>query len=267
VKIFQVDAFTDEPFKGNPAGVCLLETKQTDSWMQNMAMEMNLSETAFLLKTQTRFDLRWFTPKTEVPLCGHATLASAHILWEEKILDKEELAAFNTKSGELVCKKADDWIEMLFPLKQVRATGVSESLLKALKISKNVAKFNLYDSNGEFLYLIEVPTDEIVRKLNPDFIKLKEEAKAVIITAKSSSKEFDFISRFFAPSLGIDEDPVTGSAHCYLAPYWAEKLNKNELIGYQASKRGGIVKCELRGKKVIIKGKAVTIFKAELINY
>lgn len=267
MKIFQVDSFTDRPFKGNPAGVCLLENEQAESWMQNIAMEMNFSETAFLIKSNEGFNLRWFTPKIEVPLCGHATLASAHILWEEGILEEKKLARFYTKSGELVCEKVDNWIEMAFPSRQVRAVKTSKSLIDALRLSDREIKLNLYDGNGEILYLVEVVSDEIVKELNPNFEKLKEEdAKAVMVTAKSSSKEFDFLSRFFAPSLGVAEDPVTGSAHCYLAPYWGKKLNKNELIGYQTSKRGGVVKCELRGEKVIIKGQAVTVLKGELVN-
>lgn len=267
MKIFQVDSFTDRPFKGNPAGVCLLEKEQADAWMQNIAMEMNLSETAFLLKNQGRFNLRWFTPKTEVQLCGHATLASAHILWEERILDGKEPAKFYTKSGELACEKVGNWIEMTFPSRQVRAAETSRSLIDALRLSGKEKKFYKYDGNGEILYLVEVAYDKIVKELTPDFEKLKtEDAKAVIVTAKSSSKGFDFISRFFAPSLGVDEDPVTGAAHCYLAPYWSKVLDKSELTGYQTSRRGGVVKCELRGEKVIIKGQAVTIFKGELVN-
>ncbi len=267
MKIFQVDSFTDRPFKGNPAGVCLLENKQAESWMQNIAMEMNLSETAFLIKSNEGFNLRWFTPKIEVPLCGHATLASAHILWEEGILEEKKLGRFYTKSGELVCEKVDNWIEMAFPSRQVRRVETSESLMNALKLTGREMKLYRYDGNGEILYLVEVASDRIVKELSPDFERLKsEDAKAVMITARSSSKEYDFVSRFFAPSLGVDEDPVTGSAHCYLAPYWGKKLNKNELIGYQTSKRGGVVKCELRGEKVIIKGQAVTVLKGELVN-
>jgi len=268
MKIFQVDSFTDRPFKGNPAGVCLLEKEKAESWMQNMAMEMNLSETGFLLKGKEGFNLRWFTPETEVPLCGHATLASAHILWEERILDEKELARFYTKSGELVCEKIDNWIEMSFPSRQVQEVETPESLMNALGLKDRETKFNRYDGNGEILYLVEIESDEVLKELNPDFGKLKEEdAKAVMVTVRSSSKEYDFLSRFFAPSLGVAEDPVTGSAHCYLAPYWGKKLNKNELIGYQASRRGGIVKCELRENKVIIKGQAVTVFKGELESY
>jgi len=189
MKIFQVDSFTDKPFKGNPAGVCLLEKERPDSWMQDVAMEMNLSETAFLLKIKKGFNLRWFTPKIEVSLCGHATLASAHILWEEKILNKEEPAIFNTKSGELTCKKIGDWIAMEFPLRLVTPMEPSNVLLSALNLDKKDIKCYVYDDNKDRLFLIELPSEEMVKKLTPDFVKLKEENVIIVmVTAKSSIK-------------------------------------------------------------------------------
>jgi PhzF family phenazine biosynthesis protein len=266
VKIFQVDSFTDKPFKGNPAGVCLLEDERTKTWMQSIAMEMNLSETAFVLRRGNGFKLQWFTPATEVSMCGHATLASAHILWESEILDEEQLARFDTKSGELVCKKTDEWIEMAFPSREVRTTQMSESLTDALNLAGKEVTASVYDTDEGLLYLVEVASDAIVKRVTPHFTKLRDVAATAIVTSRSSSHEFDFVSRFFAPSLGIDEDPVTGSAHCYLAPYWSRRLDKSELVGYQSSKRGGIVRCKLSGEKVLIGGKAVTVFEAELVG-
>jgi len=267
MKIFQVDVFTDTPFKGNPAGVCLLKEAQPESWMQNVATEMNLSETAFLMKIQGGFNLRWFTPHTEVPLCGHATLASAHILWEEGMVGRVEPTTFWTKSGKLVCTRTDGWTEMGLPLRMTRTVEASKGLLKALRADREVLSVNAYLSSEERMYMVEVSSAKVLKELNPDFSRLRrEEATAVIVTARSSQENLDFVSRFFAPSLGIDEDPVTGSAHCYLTPYWAQKLGKNELVGYQASRRGGIVKCELHEDKVLVKGKAVTVLKGDLVN-
>lgn len=262
-RIFQVDAFTDEPFRGNPAAVCLLEKPQPDSWMQDMAREMNLSETAFLLKIQEGFSLRWFTPKTEVSLCGHATLASAHILWEEEILQPAEEAIFLTKSGKLIASKKNNGIEMDFPSISVEDADAPKSLIGALKIKPSY--IGRYVRSSGPSYLIEVESEDILKNMDPDFGRLGfEDAKAIIVTTISKSSCYDFVSRFFAPALGIDEDPVTGSAHCYLAPYWARKLQKNELVGYQASKRSGVVHCRVSGNRVFLKGKAVTIFRGEL---
>ncbi len=262
-RIFQVDAFTDKPFRGNPAGVCLLKETASDSWMQGTAMEMNLSETAFVLKIRGGFSLRWFTPKTEVSLCGHATLASAHILWEEGILKPEEDAVFHTKSGKLVANKKGDGIEMDFPAIPLEDAEVPKSLLGALAIKPYHIGRCLF-SRG-LSYLIEVESEGTVKNMDPDFGKLRlEEAKGIIVTSISKSGSYDFVSRFFAPALGIDEDPVTGAAHCCLAPYWAHKLQKNELVGYQASKRSGVVHCTVSGNRVFLKGKAVTIFRGGL---
>ena len=263
MKIFQVDAFADKPLRGNPAGVCLLENAQSDSWMQGVAMEMNLSETAFLLRTQEEFSLRWLTPKTEVSLCGHATLASAHVLWEEQILRTEEEAIFNTRSGRLIASRKDDWIEMDFPSRSVQPADAPKSLIEALKVKPSNISQHIHSSG--ILYLIEVESEDMVKNLDPDFNALQPgNARAMMVTSISKSGDYDFVSRFFAPAVGINEDPVTGSAHCYLAPYWANKLQKKELVGYQASKRGGIIHCRPSGDRVFLKGKAVTIFKGEL---
>ncbi len=265
MKIFQVDAFTDEPFKGNPAGVCLLEKKVPDSWMQSFAMEMNLSETAFLLRENDWFNLRWFTPKTEVALCGHATLASAHILWEEKILKQGEEAKFYTLSGLLKAKKkSDSWIELDFPARFIEPVANQRILNEAFNINPcYVGKFSTPNGN---LYLMEVQNEETIKNLSPDFELIKQsDAKAIIITSISSSNNYDFVSRFFAPGVGINEDPVTGSAHCSLAPYWGKKLGKDELVGFQASARTGVVGCVWSGERIVLKGNAVTIFKGELL--
>jgi len=265
VKIFQVDAFTGEPFKGNPAGVCLLENAKPDFWMQSVAAEMNVSETAFLLREKDMFNLRWFTPKTEVTLCGHATLASAHILWERKILNQNEGAKFITKSGILKANQGvDSWIELDFPARFIEPAENQEILNEAFGISPSyVGRFSTPNGN---LYLIEVQDEEIVKNLNPNFELLKKsDAKAIIITSISNSHNYDFVSRFFAPGVGINEDPVTGSAHCSLAPYWGRKLGKNELVGFQVSARTGVVRCIWSGDRVVLKGKAVTIFRGELL--
>ncbi len=266
MNIFQVDAFTDKPFKGNPAAVCLLEREHPDSWLQDVAAEMNLSETAFLLKERlnSTFQLRWFTPTTEVSLCGHATLASAHVLWEESILKTEEQAIFHTKSGILKTTKHEDWIEMVFPSWKVEQVDHDPKLSKALGISpKYTGKYVTQTGN---LYLVEVDTDREVYELQPDFRLLSEtDARGTIVTSLATVKDYDFVSRFFAPALGIDEDPVTGSAHCYLTPFWAEKLKKNELTGFQASKRTGVIHCRLSQDKALLRGKAITVFRGELL--
>lgn len=265
MRIFQVDAFTSEAFKGNPAGVCILKEIKSDSWMQGLANEMNLSETAFIFREKDAFNLRWFTPKTEVSLCGHATLATAHILWEENILKQNEEAKFITKSGLLKAKiGTDSWIELDFPARFIEKIENQEILNKAFSIVPSyVGRFS--NTNGN-LYLIEVQGEEIVKKLNPNFELLKDsDAKAIIITSASNSKDYDFVSRFFAPGVGIKEDPVTGSAHCSLAPYWGKKLGKKELVGFQASVRTGIIGCTWNKERVILKGKAVTVFKGKIL--
>ena len=266
MNIFQVDAFTDNQFKGNPAGVCLIDRERPDSWMQGIAAEMNLSETAFLLKERANsaFQLRWFTPTTEVSLCGHATLASAHILWEESILKTEEQALFHTKSGILKATKHADWLEMVFPSRKVEQVDTDPKLSKALGINpKYTGKYVTQTGN---LYLVEVESDQEVYELQPNFRLLSEtDARAMLVTSIATAKDYDFVSRFFAPAVGIDEDPVTGSAHCYLTPFWAEKMKKNELTGFQASRRTGVIRCRLSQDKVLLCGQAITVFRGELL--
>jgi len=260
MNIYIVDAFTKTPFTGNPAGVCILENKIDDDMMLNIAKEVNLSETSFVLKQGDSFSIRWFTPAAEVPLCGHATLASAHILWEQNFVNKNMPIHFSTKkSGSLNIKYENEMIAMNFPQMFITPTANNEIIQKAFDVKPI---FTGCDDND---YLIEVENEDIVMGYQPDFDLLKQLQKSVIITAQSNNKKYDFVSRMFAPNLGINEDPVTGSAHCYLAPYWGKELNKNILTGYQASHRPGFVECELlNNSRVLLKGNARTVIKGEL---
>jgi PhzF family phenazine biosynthesis protein len=258
--IYQVDSFTDRPFAGNPAGVCLLPKPVDEAWMQAIAREMNLSETAFLVRQADGFDLRWFTPAAEVRLCGHATLASAHILWQTGVLQSGEQARFHTLSGLLTASQRGDWIEMDFPARPAKPVQPPAGLTEALGV---VAQFIGRDADD---YLVEVDSDATVRSLKPDLTALgKLDVRGTIVTARSADPGFDFVSRFFAPAVGVNEDPVTGSAHCCLTPYWAGKLGKIEMTAYQASARGGIVRVRLAGERVLLSGQAVTVMKCELV--
>ena len=258
LKITQVDAFTSEPFRGNPAAVCVLPEPSEERWMQLVAREMNLSETAFLLREGNAYRLRWFTPTSEVKLCGHATLASAHTLWEEGFLKREEQARFQTLSGLLTAKWIDGWIEMDFPNWAPEPAPAPEALLKGLGVE---VKFSGKNPQS---WIVEVESEEVVRKLSPDFGLLKTLDRDVLVTSVSSSKDYDFVSRYFAPRHSIDEDPVTGSAHCVLTPYWANKLGKNEMRAYQASEREGFLRVRLAGERVFLMGQAVTVLRGEL---
>ena len=258
--LFIVDAFTDKPFSGNPAGVCLLSEPREAEWMQQVAFEMNLSETAFIVKQDDGFQLRWFTPKIEVDICGHATLAGAHLLWETEILNSEETARFHTRSGVLTAIKQGEFIKMGFPAMYSRPEEFSPELLNAFKINP------YYVGKFDEKLLIQVENEQIVRNLEPDFAKLKQlDERAVVVTAESDSEDYDFISRYFAPWVGVNEDPVTGSSHCCLATFWARQLEKKDLKGYQASPRGGFITMKLDGEKVILGGQAVTVFKGNLL--
>ncbi len=260
MRMIHVDAFTPVAFNGNPAAVCLLSDQRDDVWLQRVASEMNLSETAFLLWQRGMFQLRWFTPTTEVELCGHATLASAHVLWEEEYLQPDEEARFHTLSGILTARKDGDWIEMDFPSKIASPAPAPEGLLEALGVTV------VQISKNKFDYLIEVETEEVVREIAPDMTQLAQiSMRGVIVTSRASGQEYDFVSRFFAPSVGVNEDPVTGSAHCCLAPYWSEKLGRDELIGYQASARGGYVRVRAQGERVLLGGQAVTVLRGDLL--
>jgi len=260
ITITQVDAFADKPFSGNPAAVCILPSARDEQWMKNVALEMNLSETAFLTPAaEGGFNLRWFTPTVEVALCGHATLASSHVLWERGYLAADQHAKFHTKSGVLTATKSGEWITLNFPVSPAIAAPAPEGLIEALAVKP------LFIGKNTFDYLVEVDSEEIVRSLKPNFsILYKLGVRGVMVTGPGSSSEFDFVSRFFAPGSGIDEDPVTGSAHCALTPFWKAKLKKEELTAYQASARGGVLKLRMEGDRVLISGKAVTTLRGEL---
>ena len=263
IRLLQIDAFAADAFRGNPAAACLLESERDDAWMQNVAREMNLSATAFLLPRGDGFSLRWFTPAIEIALCGHATLASAHALWEQGILALDETARFHTKSGLLTATRDGAWIELDFPATLEEPADAPPALLESLGIEKPV-----YVGRNKFDYLVEVESEEAVRALDPDHARLRAiPVRGVIVTSRASNGghgEFDFISRFFAPGSGIDEDPVTGSAHSCLAPYWSSRLGKDEMTAFQASKRGGVVRVRLAGDRVKLGGQAVTIFRGAL---
>jgi len=258
IPVVQVDAFADAPFRGNPAAVCVLASPRDAEWMQNVAMEMNLSETAFLHPEEDGFALRWFTPAIEVALCGHATLASAHVLWEKGHLKRGEQARFHTKSGLLTADQNADWIELNFPATQVEPADPPGQLLEALAVQP------VYVGRNKFDYLVEVESEETVRGLTPDHALLRRlPVRGVIVTSRGG--EYDFVSRFFAPGSGIDEDPVTGSSHCALTPYWSAKLGKTEMMAYQASRRGGVVKVRLDGDRVRLSGQAVIVLEGEFV--
>jgi PhzF family phenazine biosynthesis protein len=258
--LFQVDAFTEEPFQGNPAGVCLLQGPEPDEWMQAVAAEMNISETAFLLPEGETWRLRWFTPTTEVDLCGHATLASARVLFERHPELRDDAIRFQTRSGELIARWADGSVELDFPAFAYEPLTVIAGLPDILGFQPVGAVFS-----GNY-YLFEALDEALIRQAHPDIPALKAlPMPEVIITAKSENLAIDFVSRFFAPQLGVDEDPVTGSAHCLLAPFWGNKLNKTEMDALQVSKRGGKLHLRLAGKRVYITGTAKIIFQADLL--
>jgi predicted PhzF superfamily epimerase YddE/YHI9 len=246
-----VDAFTDRPFSGNPAAVCLLGAPAELEWMQAVAAEINLSETAFVCRRGEVFDLRWFTPTVEVELCGHATLASAHVLWAGAVVDRS--------AAILTCTRDGDWIALDFPVTPAREAPPLPGLLEALDVAPTFV--GLAD-NGNYLVVVD---EAMVRDIAPDFFALRATGVAgVIVTAEASEERFDFVSRYFAPNAGIDEDPVTGSAHCCLGPYWSARLGKSVLTGFQASARGGVVRVDVGVDRVMLRGKAVTVLSGAL---
>lgn len=260
IPIYQVDAFTATPFKGNPAAVCLLPAPMPEEWMKAVAREMNLSETAFLLPEADGYRLRWFTPAVEVSLCGHATLASAHVLWQSERLAPDAEARFYTHSGLLTARRAGAWIEMDFPARPVEPTEAPAGLLAALGVRQAVRV-----SCGDQTYIVEVDGEDAVRAAAPDFAALRElPLQAVGLTSRASTPGYDFVSRFFAPRKGVNEDPVTGSLHCRLAPYWSAILGKTEFMAYQASARGGELRVRLQGERVGLGGQAVTVLSGTL---
>jgi len=258
--ICQVDAFTDAPFAGNPAAVCLLEGPRDDEWMQAVAAEMNLSETAFLLPAGDGWSLRWFTPAVEVDLCGHATLAAAHTLWEAGRLPGDQQVRFHSRSGLLTAVRKGGWIEMDFPAQPVAGRIETPPELTAALGAEPVG---LYPAG--WTHLAEMADELAVRELGPDFAAMKAgPCGSVIVTAASGRPGIDFVSRFFAPVVGIDEDPVTGSAHCVLAPFWGGRLGRERMVGRQVSARGGTVRVALTGGRVKLSGQAVTVLRGEL---
>lgn len=258
----QIDAFTDTPYRGNQAAVFLLPEARDAEWMQDVASELNLAETAYLVRREDGFGLRWFTPAVEVDLAGHPTLACAHFLWESGELDASEEARFHTKSGLLTARRCDgDWIELDFP-----ATP-PEPFAKPDGLDRMLGATVVWTGKSPFDLLVEVESEGQLRAVEPDYAGVaKLPVRGVIVTAKSDGEPYDFVSRFFAPQSGIFEDPVTGSAHCCLGPYWAGKLGKDELLAYQASKRGGTVRVDVAGDRVRLAGQAMTVARAELVD-
>lgn len=255
IKQYQVDAFATRAFEGNPAAVCPLENWLDDDLLQAVAEENNLSETAFFVPSAKGFQLRWFTPVDEVDLCGHATLAAAHVLFEE-LGYTEPVITFETRSGELFVKKHGDLLQMDFPACPPRPCGMSESLEQAL----GVRPIEVLAADD---YMAVFDHETSVRSITPNYDLLSRlDLRGVIITAPG--EDVDFVSRFFAPRLGVPEDPVTGSAHCELVPYWAKKLGKNTLCAKQVSRRGGFLNCKLMGQRVELSGSAVTFMEAEI---
>jgi len=271
--LYQVDAFAESAFQGNPAAIVILGLNEPDStefqdaswpfddsWMQAVAVEMNLSETAFLLGKGNQYLLRWFTPASEVDLCGHATLASAHVLYSESIADAGQPIQFQTRSGLLTTSLVDGSMEMDFPAEVATECKPADGLLEALRIENAVSV-----CRNRFDWLVHVSTESVVRGLEPDFAALANiETRGIIVTSESDADDVDFVSRFFAPRAGINEDPVTGSAHCCLSPFWSQRLGRAKLTGFQASSRGGVVCTKLNGDRVELAGTAITIFTAKL---
>jgi predicted PhzF superfamily epimerase YddE/YHI9 len=260
VPLFHVDAFTDRPFAGNPAAVCLLPAWREDGWLRAVAAEMNLSETAFVVPAADGFDLRWWTPTLEVDLCGHATLATAHALWESGTAAGDRIR-FSTRSGTLTAARRGDAVELDFPLLPVQPADPPPGLLPSLGTAA------AFVGRSRFDYLVEAGSEAAVRALAPDFPRLAASvpARGVIVTAASADPRYDFVSRYFAPAAGIDEDPVTGSAHGCLADHWGRRLGKAELVGYQASARGGVVAVRVAGERAVLRGRAVTVARGELL--
>ncbi len=262
--LHQIDAFASGPFTGNPAAVCLLDGPRPEAWMQGVAMEMNLSETAFLLASAGKggtYGLRWFTPTVEVDLCGHATLASAHFLWEQGLLAASEVARFDTRSGRLSCRRTDGLIRMDFPARPGEPCEAPAGLLAALGLGDGPVLRNGMD------FMVVLDDEAAVAALAPDMAALaRVEARGVIVTAASARAGVDFVSRFFAPAAGVDEDPVTGSAHCFSAPYWAAQLGRTALVAQQLSRRGGRLELEVGDGRVEIAGRALTTVRGHWVG-
>jgi PhzF family phenazine biosynthesis protein len=260
MRLFQVDAFADRVFAGNPAAVCLLGGPAEAGWMQSVASEMNLSETAFVEPRAAGYGLRWFTPVAEVGLCGHATLASAHILYETGQAEPAGPVRFDSVSGPLTARCEDGLLVLDFPARPAKPAPAPPGLLAALGVDGAEWTGRAKDD-----LLVALAREEEVTGLRPDTVALAGYGtRGIIVTAPASRPGADFVSRFFAPGVGVAEDPVTGSAHCTLAPYWAQRLGRPQLTGYQASARGGKVRVRVDGDRVLLAGRAVTVFSGEL---
>ncbi|MFC9599390.1 PhzF family phenazine biosynthesis protein [Peribacillus butanolivorans] len=255
-----INTFTDQPFRGNPAAVCFLSEEKNTEWMQQIAKETNLPVTAFIINLhKNECSLRWFTPSIEIPICGHGTLASSFFLWGKGFAQKNKPIVYQTKSGVLTSKLVDGMVQLEFPSLIEKEAIAPDLLIKALGVAPTYVGQNKWD------YLIEVQSEEIVRNLNPDIDLIAQlPIRGIIVTSQSDSSEYDFVSRFFSPAQGLNEDYVTGSAHCCLGPYWKSKLDKNIFQGYQASERGGVIKVEVVEDIVKLSGNAVTIFEGNL---
>lgn len=258
--IYQVDAFTTEPFRGNPAGICFPGKEMREDWMQNMAAEMNLSETSFIWDEEGKWKICYFTPSAEIPLCGHATLGTAHIMFSYGMAGKNDLLTLSSRAGLLEIRMDGNWIVMNFPLYDLIQDEIPEDLTRHIGIIPEE-----FHKTAHGWTLVLLGNEDEVRNLRPDFTALKNSPWGdLIVTAPSSDPRFDFTVRCFAPALGIDEDPVTGSAHCALVPFWNRRTGKKEFVSHQISAREGILKVSLRGDRVEIAGQAVTIFRGEL---
>ncbi|GLV60954.1 phenazine biosynthesis protein [Dictyobacter sp. S3.2.2.5] len=261
LRFFHVDAFTHTPFSGNAAVVCILDGPREDRWLQQVASEMNQAATAFLYPENDGYRLRWFSASVELELCGHGTLASSHTLWELGYLSPEAEGRFHTRGGFLTARRRGEWIELNFPAKPEQEAELLPAMTSGLGVTPR------YVGKSQLDYLVELESEEVVRGLQPDFAQLATlPARGVIVTAAASGNQgYDFVSRFFCPSVGINEDPVTGSAHCVLSPFWSKRLGRGQLTGYQASRRGGTVRVLLDGDRVRLGGQAVTISRGELL--
>ncbi|QNK89131.1 PhzF family phenazine biosynthesis protein [Sporosarcina sp. resist] len=259
MKLSSFNTFTEKAFKGNPAAVCLLSEEKARNWMQNVAKEINLPVTAFINRNNNEYHLRWFTPSTEIPICGHGTLASSFFLWKNGYVEKEKTINFYTKNGILKSRFVDEWVQLEFPSILEEKSIAPDLLIEALGVEPTYVGKNQLD------YLVEVKSEAIIRDLKPRIDLIAQlPARGVIVTSHSSSNEYDFVSRFFSPAQGLNEDYVTGSAHCCLGPYWKGKLQKSEFTAYQASDRGGILKVKVIDDKVLLSGKVVTVFEGDL---
>jgi PhzF family phenazine biosynthesis protein len=258
-RIVQVDAFTNRPYAGNQAAVCVLEGLREEAWMQALARETNLPATVFLSPQEDGFAIRWLTPASELPLCGHGTLAAAHVLWTEGHADPARPIALYSRNHRLKAVREDDWITLDFPAIRNAPVTAPVALVEGLGLQPR------FVGRSSHSYLVEANSEEEVRGLKPDFGRLATlDFPSIIVTARSNGAPYDFVSRCFPLSHGIQEDPATGSAHCCFGPYWSEILGKTQMIGYQASARGGVVRVRVDGERVALSGQAVTVLRGEL---